>query len=107
VTGPRVECQPGMRFGQPHVGGISVGMLAGQVWAGSGVDTIAADYGLERGQVLVACWYAARYGTGLGPADTRRWKQRWAGWATAAETVVRRGDWDDVPDPPDSEGGGS
>ena len=89
-----------MCWGSPHVRYIPVHILAGQVRAGLGLETIRADYGLTRADVLVACWYAARYGTGGSAADTRRWRQRWGAWADTAAPYGSRGRWDDAEDPP-------
>ncbi len=92
---PQVTVEPCMRFGLPHVRGVSVDAIGARVWAGDSVEATAEDFNLRREDVIVACWYVARHGT---PADRRRWKA----WLTAVETGLWRGRFD-VPDPPAKE----
>lgn len=92
---PHVRVDPNQRFGKPNVKGISVEAIAEAVAAHEDVNEVAAQFGLGRSDVLVACWYAATY----GPKPYRR---TWAEWAdTAVRTlIVGQWDYDLVPDPP-------
>lgn len=94
MSRPTVTAAPGVRFGRPAMCGISVDAITETAWTGS-VDQACTDFGLSRGEVLVACWWAGRYGA-------PRWRRRWAGWAGDAEVLLARGDVDygAVPDPP-------
>jgi uncharacterized protein (DUF433 family) len=89
---PYVRIDPAQRFGQPSVGGVSTDMLAGQVWAGLEVAEVADEYGLRREDVLVACWWAGRY----GPKGLRR---AFRVWAEEVDARLWRKDYA-VPDPP-------
>lgn len=62
--------------------------------AGEDLEVVADEYGLTRGDVLVACWYLGLYGT-------RRHRRLWKAWATAAhEQMWHAVDYDRIPDPP-------
>lgn len=98
---PHVAVDPGMKFGEPTIGGtgIAVDVVAGMVWAGETVDTVAWEYSgsgwtVTREQVLVACWFVATHG------NSRRWRKRWKAWAEQAHQHMHAGDWDKVVDPP-------
>jgi uncharacterized protein (DUF433 family) len=88
---PAIRVEPGMRFGEPHIGGVTVDALASMVWAGESVDKVAEDYERTPAEVLLACWFKARHGT-------RAWRKRWAAWLDEME--MWRGNYDKVPDPP-------
>lgn len=91
---PSVEVTPGYSWGQPRIGNIPVCAVAGYVWAGEGVDVVAAEYTLTRQQILVACWYAGTYGLPAEPV----WRRRWGAWAEAVYMNLIRDE--DVADPP-------
>lgn len=66
--------------------------LAGYVYAGDSVDSVADDYDLDRVDVLMACWYCARH-----DPDFKRWRK----WGERAGHHL--GGWEplaDLPDPP-------
>ena len=93
---PHVEIDPSMRFGRPHIRGIPVDSIGGMLAAGESVATVADEYGMTRGEVLVACWYLGLYGT-------RRWKRLLRDWANPAGEQMwhcNTVNYDDVPDPP-------
>lgn len=94
---PHVRCEPGVRFGQPHVKGISVDRIVEMVVVGEW-NSLRDDYGLSRGDVLVACWWWADRGRSRDRA-ARAWKF----WATANFDAMAGGRWDAVPDPPEVE----
>jgi uncharacterized protein (DUF433 family) len=96
---PHVRVDPAMRFGQPIVRGAPVDILGEMVWNGDTVDEVAAEYVVDRADVLVACWY-------LGLHGPKRWRKRWREWALKAHEQL----WDTstvdyraVPDPPSRE----
>jgi hypothetical protein len=71
--------------------------VAGMVWAGEPVDAVADEYGLSRGEVLVACWYEGMHGQPRGA-----FRRAWHGWAQQAGLLMWRStvDYATVPDPP-------
>lgn len=98
---PEVWTNPGFSFGEPCTANrrIPVETIAGAVRAGDSVDAVAAEFDLTRGDVLVACWYAARH--------IPRWRRRpeWRAWVESREVEfalwhVDTVDYDAVPDPP-------
>lgn len=96
---PHVRVDPAQRFGQPNVRGIGVEAVGGMVWAGGTVDEVAGDYGIDRADVLVACWH-------LGLHGAKRWRKRWRKWALKAHEHlwnVSTVDYTAVPDPPSRE----
>ena len=96
---PHVRIEPAVRFGQPTVAGISTDAIAGRIWAGDSVTETADDFGLSRGQVLVACWHEGYHGQ---PHSSYR--KAWRHWADeAGQHVWDGGDWNQIPDPPSRE----
>lgn len=93
---PVITIDPAVRFGRPHIDGISCEALAGMVAAGEDVNVVAAEYGRTRGEVLLACWW-------IGMDGPSRWQKRWRVWAEAAHQRLARGEYDEIEDPP-SEG---
>lgn len=92
---PHARLDPGVRFGAAHINGISCEAIAG-LTSVEGVEAAMADYGLRRGDVLVACWVQGCYGG-------RKW-QFWQGWATDAGAqmwALKGDDYAGIPDPPD------
>lgn len=91
-----ISVHPAYRFGQPHIRGIATEAVAGMVWAGESLERVQDDYGLSRGEVLLACWHEARHGT-------PRWRKRWLGWLRKVDLLLWKAapDWDAIPDPPD------
>lgn len=88
-----IRVDPSVNFGRAQIGGACVESVAGMVWAGEPLDVVAGGYDLTTAQVLVACWYQARYGTST-------WCSRWGDWARAAEPRLWHGTHDQVDDPP-------
>ena len=86
---------PGMKFGVPCIDGVR--MRAEQVadmwWNGDTLERLnsAWDF-LNRGAVLVCCWYMARYGS-------RMWRKRWKEWLEIADRELWEGHYD-CPMPP-------
>ncbi len=67
---PHLRVDPGVRFGDPCVRGVSVYDIAGMLTAGETVAVVADDYSLTRADVLLACWFLGRH----GPLE---WRERW------------------------------
>jgi len=91
---PFVAIDPAMQFGRATLNHtrLTVETVAGFVAAGDPVELVADEYEITRADVLVCCWYVARYGT-------RRWRERWGQWAAAAESELWHGRYQ-VADPP-------
>lgn len=87
---PVIHIDPGMRFGKPQIGGVSCEAFTGRVRGGDAVEEVAADFGVTRAEVLLACWWV-----GLNsPAQDLR------AWAEDAGASLARAEYDQVPDPP-------
>ena len=77
-----VRVEPGVRVGKPCIGGtrIDTECVANVVW--QGLDPVGPDWyasSLTREEVLVACWYEARYGP-------KRWRRAWREWRLRYES---------------------
>lgn len=94
---PTVECTPSVRFGYPHIKGISTYAIAGMVWAGETVTGVADDYGITTAEVLVACWFEATHGR---PRSSFR--RAWQPWVKRVGPLMWRGVYQ-VADPPSRE----
>lgn len=95
----QVMADPGFRFGEPRIGGISTSMVADMYVAEQDLDTVADDYDLIRSEVLRALWFEAVHGDRPG----------WRVWAEDAARVL--GGWDKARtaadlEPPDPDVGG-
>ncbi len=92
-----IAIYPGMMAGEPTVDHhrITAEQMA-KVWWHSGypVEQIEENWpGMNRGAVLVACWYMARYGS-------RTWRKRWKEWLEEADGELWNGRYDSCPMPP-------
>jgi uncharacterized protein (DUF433 family) len=97
---PEVTVSPSMRFGRPHVKGVSVDDIVGMLSAGESVATVGYEYHLTRPDVLVACWYVGQYGL---PESPRRWRtalREWAAEVGQAMWDASTCDYEAIPDPP-------
>lgn len=58
---PRISVDEGIRFGKPVIAGtrVPVDLVVGKLAGGMTVDEVAAEYQLERADVLAALRYAA------------------------------------------------
>lgn len=90
---PVVSVDPAVRFGRPHMRGISCEVLAGGVYGGDTCEDVAAVYGLTRAEVLTACWWA-------GLEGPPKWRRRWAAWAAGVHPELAKRAYDAIPDPP-------
>lgn len=96
---PEIGVHPGMLFGEPHLAGhrLSTRMIADCVYDGPGPDEAESMWEIERSDVLVACWFEARHGTG------RTIRAHWRPWLDKYEMTLWKSsvaDWDSVPFPP-------
>jgi len=80
MIGPAVKVQPNMRFGRPHMNGVSTEMIADLHWA-QGETEILDDYDLTRHELLVALWFEATQGQ-------PRFRRRWKAWGAYAAGVL-------------------
>ncbi len=92
---PTIIVDPAMRFGRPHIKGVSTQAIAGLVISGDGVDAAMDDFGLSRHEVLLACWHEGLQG---------EYQREWGEWANAVHGPL--GGWepldvDALPDPPE------
>lgn len=101
--------RPGVSSGAPCVGrtGTPAWAIAGQIWAGDGLDDTARDFGLTRSEGLLACWFLATYGIEAAWWNgTKRqrsgsaWTKRWGKWASDYASEFWRHKYDLIPDPP-------
>jgi uncharacterized protein (DUF433 family) len=97
MTRPLITTDPAVNHGQPMVGPAPVDAVCARIWAGEPLADVAADYGISREQVLVACWWQARYGTPT-------WRRRLAVWFDIRVVIgLIEGEYDAIPDPPTKE----
>jgi len=97
---PMVMVDPAMRFGDPHVKGVSVDAIVGTLAAGESVAYVMDDFDLTRADVLVAAWYTGLYGL---PERPRAWRQALRSWAREVGQTMwsaKECDYDAIPDPP-------
>lgn len=90
---PHVRCDPAQNYGQASVKAVRCEAIAGMLWAGETLETVADEYSLTRHEVLVACWWIGEFGPW-------RWRRRWRQWAKAAHAQLWHGRYETIPDPP-------
>ncbi len=100
---PCVSVDPKVRFGEPVLHGtrLPVLMLAERYWyLGEYLESeILQAYEITMGDLVVCCYYVARYGS-------RTWRKRWGEWLRQIDrtTGENSGWWADLntlPLPPD------
>jgi uncharacterized protein (DUF433 family) len=92
-----VSVQPGMKSGVPCIAGrrLPTELIASMYVAEGGWEVVADRYEITRDDVMVACWFEARYGR------SKRRRKAWAGWLADVEgRLWESQDWTDVPFPP-------
>ena len=89
-----ITVRPGMKFGEPCIDDhrMRAEQVAGMWWNGETLEAFGAWNFLNRGAVLVCCWYMARYGS-------RTWRKRWKDWLLLADAELWEGHYD-CPLPP-------
>lgn len=98
---PYVSVMPGMYHGEPCVNGhrLPTRMIADHVFDGAG-GTAEDTWDITRDEVLVACWFEARYG------KSRTMRQAWRPWLERADPVLwhsTKEAWAGMPMPPTRE----
>lgn len=70
---PGIEIDPNRRFGKPCIAGtrLDVATVVGAVAAGESVERVAAEYAIDREQVLTALRFAAHLAEHQPPAVAR------------------------------------
>ncbi len=94
---PVITVDPAVRFGRPHIKGVSTVAVAGMVYAGESLATVADEYDLSRHEVLLACWHEGLQGV---------YRAEWGDWAARVHGPL--GGWslldvDALPDPPEGD----
>lgn len=97
---PVITIDPAVAWGRPHIRGAPTYAIAGAVWAGDSVTTVADDYGRSRAEVLLACWWEAS-----ADANNRKLRKAWRQWHDQHAAPVLSGfdktrTTDQLPDPP-------
>lgn len=92
-----ITIYPDMCWGEPTVDShrLTVEQMALVWWGGNyTLEEIEENWsGMNKGAVLVACWYMARYGT-------RTWRKRWKEWLEVADRELWYGRYNTCPMPP-------
>ncbi len=91
-----VSIEPAMSSGEPTAGrtGYRAEIVAARWWNGESLEFLQEDLpGLDRGHVLVCCWFMAERGS-------RRWKKRWGEWAKSVSGNLWHSDWEGASMPP-------
>jgi hypothetical protein len=81
MSGPSVRIQSDVRFGRPHLHGISTESIADMYWVGEDVED---DYELTRHELLVVLWFEATQGQ-------PRFRRRWKAWTARVGGSLWRG----------------
>ena len=89
---PFIRTEPGMRFGGPHLRGISTEAIAGLYLAERDEAAVCADYDLTRHELLVVLWFEGMHGCAAN-------RKALGGWAEKAYKALARGDVDGVEAP--------
>lgn len=89
---PVIRTEPGMRFGGPHIHGISTEAIAGLFLAERDEAAVCDDYDLTRHELLVVLWFEGTHGCAAN-------RKALGGWAEAAYGELARGDVDGVEAP--------
>ena len=91
-----IAIEPGLMAGLPVVDRhrITAEQMANAWWSGLTIKGIEENWpAMNRGAVLVACWYQARYGS-------RTWRKRWKEWLEIANDELWSGLYSTCPMPP-------
>ena len=94
-----ITIYPSMKWGDPCIDHqrMTAEQVAQMWWYGYTLKEIERGWpNLNRGAVLVSCWYMARYGT-------RTWRTRWKDWLLVAEIELWHSDYEICPMPPQKE----
>ena len=92
-----IRVTPSVLEGAPTAGDhrLDARWVADMWWEGWTLATLAASWpSLDRGQVLVCCWYMVQH------SRERRWKERWGAWAEHWAHPLWLSEWAAIPMPP-------
>lgn len=95
-----ITIYPDMKDGEPTIDShrLTAEHVARVWWEGNitaqGIQGIEENWpGINRGALLVCCWYMARYGG-------RTWRKRWKDWLAIADGELWHGNYATCPLPP-------
>lgn len=91
---PHVVTDPAVRFGRPHIKGVSTEAIAGMVMVGESLAEVAANYDITVHEVILACWFEGTHGR-----YRKQWKQ-WAEKVAPGLAGLEKFDPDGVEEPP-------
>jgi uncharacterized protein (DUF433 family) len=95
---PHVWVAPGRVSGEPCLGGHRLPTrTVVDHYDAAGLSPTMDGYRITRFDVLVCCWYEARYGR------SRTRKAAWSDWLAENEDALWTGDWSGIPFPPRAE----
>jgi uncharacterized protein (DUF433 family) len=89
---PAIRVEPGMRFGGPHLRGISTEAIAGLYLAERDEAAVCDDYDLSRHELLVVLWFEGTHGCKAN-------RRALGAWAETVYGALARGDVDKVETP--------
>lgn len=94
MNDPYIWVHPGRLSGDPALGGHRLPTHTVAVhYVALGMAETEDAYVIERADVLICCWFEARYGS-------RKLKRLWREWLGAFERLMWESRWADVPEPP-------
>ena len=82
---PHIRVEPGMRWGGPHLRGISTDAIAGLYMAERDEAAVCDDYDLTRHELLVVLWYEGTHGCAAN-------RKALGAWAETAYAALARGE---------------
>jgi uncharacterized protein (DUF433 family) len=93
---PHIVIDPAQNFGRPSIARTRVPIPAalGLLDAGEPPDVVLDELSLTLPDLLICCWYEARYGMYGTP------REAWADWLEQWESTLWRTHYDQVPLPP-------
>lgn len=99
-TRPAVILDPAQNGGDPALyhSRVKVDVVLQLLDAGENWEAVAEDHGLTRADLLVACWFDARCGTGPHPRD--QWLDWLEDWEPSLWQAKTPEDYEAIPFPP-------
>lgn len=91
---PTITIAPGFYSGEPCIRWrLPADLIALDWWNNWKLEDLMDNYEITRGDVLVSCWYMAKYGP-------RSWRKRWGEWLQKADGELWYGRYETCPMPP-------
>ncbi|MEU4229453.1 hypothetical protein AB0F17_34595 [Nonomuraea sp. NPDC026600] len=90
---PRIVADPAANFGKPTIEASGVSVSVSAYLAAERPEVLYDEYGISRGDLLICCWWVARYA---------KQKRAWRRWLNTWEPILWRaqpGVYDEVPPP--------